>query len=71
MYLKEGTYTQKQLGKILGVNQLTIFLNIFNLDNTNAADEVLNCNITSLNHLEDFPFTGRKLIGDSLNQYEF
>jgi len=47
-----------------------IFDYIF-LDNPNAASEVLDRIVTSLHHLEDFPFFGTKLIGDSLNQYEF
>jgi len=41
------------------------------LDNPNDAGEVLERLITSLKHLEDFPFTGTKLIDDSLNRYEF
>jgi len=41
------------------------------LDNPNAASEVLDRIVASLHHLEDFPFFGTKLIGDSLNQYEF
>lgn len=41
------------------------------LDNTEAAGEVLERIISSLKHLENFPFAGTKLIDKSLNHYEF
>ena len=41
------------------------------LDSPNAASEVLERIFTSLSHLEKFPFAGTRLIGASLDHYEF
>ena len=47
---------------------------IFNyilLDNPEAANEVLDRVMTSLKHLEKFPYAGSKIMEDSLSSFEF
>lgn len=50
------------------------FDDIFNyilLDNPEAANEVLERIMTSLKHLEKFPYAGSKVMEGSLNHFEF
>lgn len=47
---------------------------IFNyilLDNPEAANEILDRIMTSLKHLERFPYAGSKVMEESLNHFEF
>ncbi|WP_165769164.1 type II toxin-antitoxin system RelE/ParE family toxin [Virgibacillus profundi] len=47
---------------------------IFNyilLDNPEAANEILDRIMTSLKHLEIFPYAGSKIMEESLNHFEF